>query len=205
MRDPQIRNVVFDIGNVLVTWSPETIVRRTFGDGAPIARLTAEIFGSELWRSLNRGELSEREAMLSYRAQLGLDESTVEALFHHTKASLDLIEDTAKLVARLDELGFALFALTDNVHEIVAYLRRRYTFWQHFAGVVSSAEVRVLKPDPAIFWHLLETHRLRADQTVFFDDVERNVEGAARVGIHGRLFVDPAGCERDLRALGVLV
>ena len=72
-----------------------------------------------------------------------------------------------------------------------------------FDGAIVSADAGLLKPDAAIFRHLLKTFSLEASETVFFDDVRRNVEGAQSVGIEARVFTTPNQCEQDLRALGL--
>ena len=62
-----IRNVVFDIGNVLVKWSPEEIIRKTFGEEADTEKLIEKIFRNECWIALNKGELSEESAKQKYQ------------------------------------------------------------------------------------------------------------------------------------------
>ncbi len=104
---------------------------------------------------------------------------------------------------RLARAGIRLFALTDNVRGIVTHLRAEHKFWEMFEGVTCSAEVGVLKPDARIYRSLLEQHGLKPDETLFFDDVVHNVQGAQAVGMHGRLFNDAAQAERELAELGV--
>jgi putative hydrolase of the HAD superfamily len=200
-----IRSVVFDVGNVFVRWSPAEIIRRTFElapESAESQRLVTAIFRSPLWMALNRGELTQDEAAASYRRELGLDEACTRRLFFHVVDHLEPVPGTEQLASRLRNAGFRVFGLTDNVHEIVAVLRER-SFWAVLEGVVVSAEVGVLKPDPRIYRHLLERFALVAAETVFFDDVSRNVEGARAVGLEARVFETAARAAEDLRELGL--
>ena len=197
-------NVVFDIGNVLVRWSPAEIMRRALPPHEDAQAHAQRFFGHPLWRELNRGRFSEREAQAHYVRELGLPSEIVASVFHHVKDSQDLIGGTAALLPRLQAAGYPMYALTDNVHEIVAYLRSRYDFWQYFRGVVVSAELDLLKPQPEIFRHLLDTHTLQAAQTVFIDDMPANVAAAREQGMHAFQFNDAAQCERDLAALGLV-
>lgn len=67
MVDSAIRNVVFDIGNVLVRWAPVEIVRLTFGESGDNHQQARSIFTHPLWAALNRGELTESEAKAAYQ------------------------------------------------------------------------------------------------------------------------------------------
>ena len=201
-----IRNVVFDVGNVLVRWSPPEVICRSFGlaVGSDKNMMRAQaLFRSPIWRRLNLGELSLPEAELAYQAELGLTPDQTNKFFFHVMDHQGLIEGTVAIAQRLKHAGHHVFGLTDNVHEIVAYHKSRHHFWQLFDGCIVSAEIGRLKPDPAIFRHLLETFTLKAGETVFFDDVQPNVDGAKSVGIEARLFTTPGQCEEDLRALGL--
>ena len=181
---PTIRNIVFDIGNVVVRWDPALISVRAFGQAEATAEVVRSIFADPLWLQLNRGEITEAEAKRAYCDGLERDPDHLDRLFFHIKDSQALIPGTVELMERLAKAGYRVFALSDNVQEIVLYLRQRYDFWKHFEGVVISAELGVLKPDPGIFGHLLQTFALEPEETVFLDDVLRNVEGARAVNMH---------------------
>src|SRR5262245_53463013 len=158
-------NVVFDVGNVLVRWSPREIMRCALPD-EPDANIWAErFFGHDLWRQLNRGHFTEAEAKRRYLGELPLTPMQIDAVFHHIKDSQQAIPGSHELLRRLHAADYPLFALTDNVHEIVAYLRRRYDFWSCLRGAVISAEIGCLKPDPKIFHALLDGHALSAHET----------------------------------------
>ena len=199
-----IKNVVLDVGNVFVRWSPPEIVRRCF-DLAPdssenLARAEA-LFRGAAWRRLNLGELTQAEVEAIYQAELGLTADQARTVFFHVMDHQELIEGTEAIALRLKQAGYRVFGLTDNVHEIVRHYKTRYRFWELFEGAVVSAEIGLMKPDPAIFRHLLQTFGLKADETVFFDDYQANIDGAAAVGIHARLFTTARRCEDDLKAL----
>ncbi len=200
-----IKNVVFDIGNVFVQWSPPEVIRRCFDlppDSAENRERT-KLLRSPLWLRLNRGELTETEAELAYQAEHGLTKDEAAALLFHVKDHQDLIDGTEAIARRLQAAGYRLFALTDNVREIVLHLKSRYRFWELFEGAVVSAEVGMLKPHEGIFRHLVESFGLEPSETVFLDDMQANVDGAKRIGLQACLFTSAAQCEQDLRALGL--
>ncbi len=201
-----IKNVIFDVGNVFVRWSPPEIVERCFNlqkDSSENLRRAEALFRGPLWRRLNLGELSQEDAKRAYQAEFGLSKEQANNLFFHVTDHQDLIDGTEDIAQRLKQAGYRVFALTDNVHEIVAHLKSRHQFWSLFEGAVVSAEIGLLKPDAAIFRHATETFGLVAAETVFLDDIQANVDGARAIGMEARLFTTPSRCEEDLRQLGL--
>jgi putative hydrolase of the HAD superfamily len=200
-----IKNVVFDIGNVFVHWSPPEVIRRSFGHAPDTAenRERMMLLRSPLWLRLNRGELTGAEAELAYQAEHGLTQQQAADLLFHAGDHQELVDGTEAIARRLKQSGYRLFALTDNVREIVAHLKTRFQFWELFDGAVVSAEIGMLKPHEGIFRHLIDAFGLEPAATVFFDDVQANVDGARRVGLQARLFTTSDQCERDLRTLGL--
>lgn len=198
------RNVVFDVGNVLVPWDPAGIEAKAFGPArAATDGFVPPLRGNPVWLAVNRGELSLEEAKAVYIAQQGFAPEDIDALWEALYASFPLITDTRVMMDELKAAGYRLFAITDNVHEIVAQLKRDYDFFDLFEVVAVSAELGFLKPDPRIYQWLLDTAGIAAGESVFLDDVQRNVDGAKAVGMEARLFTTAAKAREDLRALGL--
>jgi len=203
MSSGNIKNVVFDIGNVVVRWAPLEIVRLTFGYSESIEKQSKSIFQSDIWLNLNKGLLSENDAKVQYRTTLGFTELECERLFYYVKQSQILIYGSVELITGCKSSGYNVLALTDNVHEVVSHLKASYTFWELFEGATVSAEVGLLKPQPEIYESLLSQYGLKASETVFIDDMPYNVKGAEAVGIKGIQFENASQCEQSLKALGV--
>lgn len=202
-----IKNVVFDVGNVFVRWSPPTVIERCFRlrpDSDENLRKADALLRGPLWKSLNRGELTQPEIELAYQDEFGLTPQETQSLFFHIIDHQDLLDGTVALARRIKHAGYRVFALTDNVHEIVAHLKSRHQFWDMFEGAVVSAEVGLLKPDPAIFRHLVDSYGLDPAETVFLDDVPANIDGARSIGLEARVFTTASRCEDDLRNLGLI-
>ncbi|HDM8206954.1 TPA: HAD family phosphatase [Vibrio campbellii] len=203
MQPVEIKNVVFDVGNVLVRWSPIEIVRLTFGNDVDAEALAKDLFTSAIWLDLNKGLLTETQAKQRYQLEKQLSESEAERFFYYVKHTQLLIYGSVDLLKRIKSAGYRVFALTDNVVEIVEYLKATYDFWPLFEGTTVSAELGLLKPQPEIYQSLLETHQLLAKETVFLDDMPYNVEGAREVGIEAIQFKHAERCECELKAMGL--
>jgi len=203
MDDNQISNVVFDVGNVLVRWSPVEIVKLTFGNVESPEQLANSIFQNDIWLDLNKGLLTETAAKLKYQNEHDFSEMDCERLFYYVKHSQLLLFGSVDLLKRVKVAGYGVYALTDNVAEIVTFLRETYQFWELFDGAIVSSNVGMLKPDPEIFNSLLTQYKLIASETLFLDDMPYNVQGAKSAGLSAVQFENSAQCEQDLKALGL--
>jgi len=203
MNNNLIKNVVFDVGNVIVRWAPLEIVKLTFGEDDPSDQLVTEIFQSDIWLNLNKGLVTEFQAKSQYQSELGLSTIECDRLFYYVKHTQLLIFGSVALMGRLKSAGYGIYALTDNVSEIVAYLKNTYEFWDIFDGALVSSEFGSLKPEPEIFNALLSRYSLAAHETVFIDDMPYNVKGAESVGISAIRFKNSDQCEQALKASGL--
>ncbi|MFM2483688.1 HAD family hydrolase [Celerinatantimonas yamalensis] len=200
---PTIRNIVFDIGNVMVRWSPLEIIRLTFGEQVDGASLAANIFQSSLWLDYNRGVYTQLQVRQQLQEQMNFSDDELNRLFYYLVNSQILIYGQVDLLKRLHQAGYQLYTLTDNVPEIVSFIKQRYDFWPYFHGEVVSADVGCLKPDPVIYQYLLNTYQLNPAESVFTDDLMANIQGCQNAGMHGIHFRSSTQLETDLRALGV--
>ncbi len=198
-----IKNIVFDIGNVLVRWDPLSVVTNIFPQEADPVQLTTQLFKSDFWFAINRGEINETELIHKYHQTLNIDLNTLKLLLVAIKESLVPLPGSFELLDDLYKADYPLYALTDNTFEIMHYLRQKYDFWHKFKGVVMSAEIGYLKPSPHIYRHLLETYHLNPHETVFMDDYMTNVEGARAVNMQAFQFINAEQCLAELARLGI--
>jgi putative hydrolase of the HAD superfamily len=193
-----IKNVVFDIGNVLVQWNPQVVIALVFPEVINPTGLSNAIFKSPIWYDLNLGKLSEKAAIALYASKLGIAVSRLEKLMFTIKESLIPVAGSFELLDKLSKAGIPLYCITNNVQETMTYLKKKYDFWYKFIGIVVSAEVSVLKPSPEIYQHLLKKYHLIPGECVFFDDILSNVNGAKAVGMHAVKFTTALQCKKDL-------
>jgi putative hydrolase of the HAD superfamily len=144
------------------------------------------------------------KAKLKFIAKIdSLDIQGVDKLFYHIKSTQELIPGTTDIIKTLHKNKYQLFALTDNIKEIVHHLENRYDFWQYFTNTTVSANIGLMKPGKEIFDYTLQTNKLLPQETVFIDDHLPNVETANLLGLHTILFSDSKSCAQELEHLGV--
>jgi putative hydrolase of the HAD superfamily len=163
----------------------------------------ADVLGHPDWLEVDRGALALDEAVRRGAQRTGMPRAELERLFAAVPPSLVPFPETVALLYRLKAGGAPLYCLSNMGFASIEHLEREQRFFELFSGVLVSCRVKLCKPEPAIYQHALRTYGLEAQQTVFIDDVEKNVAAAARLGIHGIRFRNVAQLERELRALGV--
>lgn len=151
-----------------------------------------------IWLDLNLGRLTEKEAVKLYSSQLDRPELKLKELMREFKTSQTPIPGSIELLQELYKLGIPLYAITDNVREIMKYHYKSSSFLQYFRYIVVSAEIGVLKPNAGIYNHLPDKQNLNAAESVFIDDIAANVKGAREVGMQAFQFTDALSCRNKL-------
>lgn len=195
------KNIIFDVGNVLLRWDPHFVVTQSFTHAPNPAQLVQDIFKHQTWLDLNLGFISEEEAIKQFHQRLGIELDHLQKMMTIVKESLLPLPGSLELLQALHQANFQLFALTDNTKGIMAFLTQKYDFWPLFQGIVVSANVGYLKPSKEIYQHLLSNYQLKNNETIFIDDHLPNVLGAKAVGIEAILFENAKQCSNDLTKL----
>ncbi len=191
-------NIVFDIGNVICEWNPQKLVDSVFSNDKDRICALENIIGHNDWLMLDKGTLSLEDAIPRAVARSGLHLHKVAELFKETPKSLVPFPETVKLISALRERQFNLFVLS-NMHDYAfEYLLAEHSFWDKFSGIVISSSIKSMKPEPEIFQYLLKHHNLKAEETLFLDDLESNIKAAGDHGIQVMLAKDPSTIEQDL-------
>ena len=197
-----MKNVIFDVGDVLLDWNPGRVLQGFYADDSERERMKQLIFHHADWLELDRGAMAEDVLLQRIAERAGRPVPELNGLFEVVRDSLHPKQDTVALLGSLSARGVPLYCLSNMPSKIYATLSQRFDFWQHFDGIVISGDIRMVKPEPAIFRHLLERYGLRAGDTVFVDDLPANVEAAQRLGLHGIVFENAAQCELALQSHG---
>ena len=200
-----IKNVVFDFGQVLVHFRPRKMVEKYVSDAQDVEALIPVVFDRAYWDRLDAGTITEEEVMDGYRQRLPerLWEKA-EEIFSHWMENIPEIDGMAALVGLLKENGVPLFLLS-NISKSFAARADEFPVLHLFEKKIFSAVCGMVKPSREIFEYLCSTCGIAPEETLFIDDSQKNIDGARSVGIHGYLFDgDVAALREYLRGLGLL-
>jgi len=195
--------VVFDIGNVLVEWHPESHYDRRIG-AARRKALFAEVdlHAMNLRVDLGAPFRAEVEAMADahpeWRDEI-LD-------WHDSWAEMcsPAIPGSVALLRRLRAKGVPVFALSNFGVETYVTAQRQYDFLNEFDAEFISGRLRMMKPDPAIYETLERETGVPPETLLFADDRSENIAAAAARGWQTHLFDGPEGWAARLVAAGLL-
>lgn len=184
-------NIIFDFGNVLVRWEPERVFLPYFdGDEARYWYFWRHVCDQQFRDRIDAGEDSSsviRERQIAYPEYA----EAIEMYMSRWEDSLPgEMPGMRQLVQELkDNPCFQLYGLTNWSMETFPRARQKFKVLQLIDHYVVSGDIRVVKPQPAIFHSLLNRYNLKADQCLFIDDNPANVDSANQLGLHGILFV----------------
>jgi 2-haloacid dehalogenase len=198
------RTVVFDLGNVLVQWNPRLLYEQLIPDADELERFFDTVITHDWIRAQDAGR-SFADGIALLTAEFPHYEAEIRAFWERWEVMVPgPIEPTVEILDALRRRETPLYALTNWSQETFPIARRRFPFFDWFAGIVVSGEVGMLKPEARIYRHLLETHGLTAEDCVFIDDSPANIAGAAAVGITALHFQSPERLRRELHELELL-
>tara|TARA_B100001769_G_C21530637_1_gene304162 strand:- start:128 stop:517 length:390 start_codon:yes stop_codon:yes gene_type:complete len=100
---------------------------------------------------------------------------------------------------------YRVFALTNWSAETFPIALKRFDFLHWFEGIVVSGTEKTRKPFPEIYETTLERYDLKACESIFIDDNERNVAAANQLGIQTIKFLNPHQLEKDLKTKKILL
>lgn len=180
-----IKNVVFDLGNVLLSFIPsEYFDKKSYPENIK-TRILSDIFHSEEWQMLDRGEITTEEVIdiLALRSSLKRDE--IAHVFNLRTDILYPLDNNIKLLPILKKRGYRLYFLSNFPMDIFEEVTSGYYFFKYFDGGVISAHAKSSKPDSLIYKILIEKYSLIPEECLFIDDLEKNVKASETLGMKG--------------------
>lgn len=179
-----IKNIVFDLGNVIAPFNPLEIYKDVCKDDDLAHQLYHHFNSLNIWHNFDMGESIEEvknyvlantpkelqtvaeKIVLTWVDYLGVDQEMVEYLFE------------------LKEKGYNLFILSNFSLQYPQYVNK-HDFFLLFDGLYFSGFHKKVKPEAEIYEHFLQLYQLNADECIFIDDRIENVQGAMDCGLHG--------------------
>jgi 2-haloacid dehalogenase len=203
---PRPLALVFDVGNVLYAWNPRVLYERLIPEDQALNAFLRDVTTLD-WHFQHDAGRPFAETSAELAADFPQHAELIARWGSHFGDSITgMIPGMGDLVDDLDSAGVPLYAITNFSGEFWAPFRaREAAMFDRFRGIVVSGDEKLTKPDSAIYRLALERFGLAAEEAVFVDDRQENVDGATAVGMIGLPFTDAETLRRDLRDLGILV
>lgn len=202
---PAIKHIVFDVGRVLIHWDPEIPFRHLIPDENERQHFLANVCTPEWNIEQDRGrEWIDAENIL---IELHPEKETLIRGFR--KYWLEMIngalDDSVAIMKSLIDKGMDVTLLTNFHQETFPLAKEKFSFLKLPRGETVSGEIGLIKPDLAIYQHHTKTLGLDPTACLFFDDSQKNVDGARAAGWHAELFIDAVQMKADMGKHGVVV
>lgn len=180
-----IKNIIFDLGNVLISWMPEEYLKKINYPENIRNTIMTDIFGSSEWAMLDNGDITTREAIDAIVLKSTLKREEIALVFNFRTDIMYPLDENVRLLPELKKQGFKLYFLSNFPLDIFEVVKNDYFFFRYFDGGIISAEVKLSKPDVRIFQYMINNYSLVPEECLYIDDIENNVRAAETTGMIG--------------------
>jgi len=185
-----VKNIVFDLGNVIVEFKPKDYMKRIGFSDEKSEEFFQMIFKDARWEKFDLGDITIDEYVAALKAEnpdktndldLIFPENWTENFLKPKQASIDFLNRAS------DTYGIYILS---NVSSYVLEYVKSLGFWNKVNGGTYSYAEKSLKPEPKIYQNFLRANNLNPSECLFLDDLPQNIEAAKSLGLNGIVFHD---------------
>ncbi len=178
-------DIILDMGNVLLEWNKDKILRGVVKTEKDYMILDKAIFQSGLWERLDLGTLTREELVLKVVSLIGsIYQEKVQEVVWNWPSYIEIYTEVFPLLARLKEKGHRIFVLSNTSPVFYELLEEQLSPLNEILdGFVLSCDIKAVKPDRKMFEEILHKYELNPANCIFLDDVKENTKMAESLGI----------------------
>ena len=201
------KNIIFDLGAVLVNWQPNKLIEDVFNAQKETFNLKQKedllpIIKSTILNEMDRGTVSKKDVIKHFEKDF--DTNLLKEIFKHVIKHLQVLPQGVKILNKVKDLGYKTYILSNFSKENFEAVSPNYDFLDKFDGAIISYKVKTIKPEPEIYKILLSTYSLNPSQSIFIDDKEENIIAGKTLGIDGIVCKNHNFVESELKKLGII-
>ncbi len=187
-----INTIIFDLGGVLIDWSPEYVYLDEFNGDREQMQWFFDTICTFEWNENQDAGYPLQQATEDRVALFPEHEKLIRMYYGRWEEMLGgpIKETVSVLETLINRKAYKTVALTNWSHETFPIALQRFDFLHWFEGIVVSGEEKTRKPYPEIYQTTLNRFHIEAQSAIFIDDNLRNVEAARDQGINGIHFKD---------------
>ncbi len=195
-----IKNIISDVGKVLIEWDPERAFRK-MGLGEAEAKAVADAtINTPIWTETDRGVWPAEKILDAFYKAAPQYINEVKWFWEHIDLATEQFPYTKEWIRSMKKQGLNVYILSNYGEQTFKLTQNgALDFLPLTDGAIFSYTVKTIKPEPQIYKTLLERYHLVADECVFIDDCLQNVKGANAVGIHGIHFRNITQVKENLK------
>lgn len=200
-----IKNIIFDIGNVIMQNPTIDLVKQFFKNEEDALKFYEYIFKSDYWKMMDLGQIDNVTIAKEIEEKKLVDVSDyneVREFMTNWFSKCIPNTETMKLAKELKAKGFKLYILSNIAKSTFEYFSKTYEFFSLVDGAIVSANVGVKKPDAKVFELLIKEYSIMPEECLLIDDddTNRTFETANSMGFFGRR-VEPNNVDDIIKLL----
>lgn len=183
-----IRNIIFDIGNVLAGFVWEEFFKSFGFSDEVFEKLADATVRSDFWNEMDRGKLTDDQLLEGFIQNDPSIEKELRQVFENVTNMIRRYDYAIPWLKELKEKGYQVYYISNFAHKAHVECEKALDFLEEMEGGILSYQDRLIKPDPEIYRLLCSRYGLKAEECIFIDDTERNVLAAQKEGMKGLIF-----------------
>lgn len=183
-----IKNVIFDIGEVLVDFRWLDLLKEKGFSDKTAERIFNATAISKIWREFDRGLITYDQVVECFVKNSPELEQEIRFAFEDLGGIVRLRPFAIPLIKQLKSRGLRVYYLSNWFERICTDCPDALEFLPYTDGGIFSWQVKAVKPDHEIYFRLLDKYGLKAHECVFIDDNPQNISAAKELGFAGIVF-----------------
>ncbi len=196
-----IKNIVFDIGNVLAGFAWEDFYRSFGYSEEMFEKLADATVRSPFWNEMDRGKLSDEELLEGFIKNDSSIEKEIREVFENVEEIIQRFDYAIPWIRELKKKGYHIYVISNFSRKAHVECIKALDFLEEIDGEILSYQVKLIKPSPEIYQLLCSKYNLKAEECVFIDDLPKNVEAARKEGMKGLIFESLDQAKRELEEI----
>jgi len=193
-----IKNIVFDIGNVLVDFGWKPFFEKFNITDEELDKIAKATVYDPIWNEIDRGVMSEDEILEKFIENAPDMEVKIREMYENFQGLLKIFDYTRGWIIDLKRRGYKVYCLSNMSFKAVRECWDALSFIEELDGYILSCDVKLTKPEPEIYQALFDKFNLKPEECIFIDDLEKNIEGGKAAGMHTILFKGVKETEEEI-------
>lgn len=196
-----IKNIVFDIGNVLAGFHWQDYFHSFGYSDEVFEQLADATVKSAVWNEMDRGKMSDDELIAAFIANNPAVEKEIREIYANMRDMIVRYDYAGPWLDELRARGYGIYIISNFGETAFAQCQKALDFLSKADGAIISWQVKLVKPDYEIYHLLCRKYGLKEEECVFIDDTAKNVEAAKEVGMKGIVFHSLPQAKEELEAI----
>ena len=193
-----MKNIIFDIGMVLVDFHWRTTMQKLGIPENVIDTLNHNMVNHPLWNHFDLDDIPESELIRKFKELSPECGEYIDLFMNNLDDVVDMFPDADKWLKSLKDRGYHIYLLSNYPRRLFALHTPRFHFLPYTDGRVVSYECHITKPDERIYQRLSSKYNLIPEECIFLDDRQANLDAAEKLGFNTILVTDPIAVRAEL-------